>query len=223
MSRKLFRQGFTLVELLVVIAIIGVLVALLLPAVQAAREAARRTQCSNNLKQLALAVHLSYDTYHVFPPSRVSDPGDTWLVYAMPYIEQQSTYNLWDFKLVHYNRQSDAARLTGFGGLFCPSRQKNRVSISGDTNNGSGPHMPGICSDYACNIGDPTGRIDYSPAHSTVASGAVLQSNGIFWLSAGPFGRAGINIRVPSVEDGLSNTLLIGEKHLSCWQRSFIL
>lgn len=74
--------------------------------------------------------------------------------------------------------------------------------------------MPGICSDYACNIGDPTGRIDYSPAHSTVASGAVLQSNGIFWLSAGPFGRAGINVRTATIEDGLSNTLLIGEKHI---------
>lgn len=218
MSRRFLRQGFTLVELLVVIAIIGVLVALLLPAVQTARESARRTQCANNLKQLALAVHGSVDTYKVFPPSRVSDPGETWLVYAMPYIEQQTVYDLWDFKKVHYHRQSDAARLTGFPGLFCPTRKKNRISTEGDReqNVASQPHMPGVCSDYACNIGDPTGNIDYSPLHSLVSSGAVSQSNGIFWLSAGPFGR--INVRAASVEDGLSNTLLIGEKHIPLGQ-----
>jgi prepilin-type N-terminal cleavage/methylation domain-containing protein len=212
------KSGFTLVELLVVIAIIGVLVALLLPAVQAARESARRTQCANNLKQLALAVHGSLDTYKVFPPSRVSDPGDTWLVYAMPYIEQQTLYDLWDFKKVHYHLQSDAARLTGFAGLFCPGRKRARISTNGDRLQGAAtePHLPGVCSDYACSIGDPSGNIDYSPAHSTVSSGAVLQSNGIFWLSAGPFGK--VKVRAASVEDGLSNTLLIGEKHIPLGQ-----
>src|SRR5262245_58703887 len=91
-------RGFTLVELLVVIAIIGVLVALLLPAVQAAREAARRSQCSNNLKQLGLAAHTFNDTYQRLPPGgglkgggnglgRTSDWG-SWLVYLLPYIEQ---------------------------------------------------------------------------------------------------------------------------------------
>ncbi len=91
------RRAFTLVELLVVIAIIGVLVALLLPAVQAAREAARRTQCANNLKQLALAAHNHHDTFLRFPT-----PGDTWNGYSaqaqlLPFVEQANLQDLIDF------------------------------------------------------------------------------------------------------------------------------
>src|SRR5436309_7188128 len=94
------RFGFTLVELLVVIAIIGVLVALLLPAVQAAREAARRTQCSNNLKQLGLAAHNFNDSFSRLPPGGGAQGGGSglsastdygcWLVYLLPYVEQQN-------------------------------------------------------------------------------------------------------------------------------------
>jgi len=88
MFRK--RHGFTLVELLVVIAIIGILIALLLPAVQAAREAARRSQCTNNLKQIALAVHNYHDTYKVFPIGNWTTAYGTWLVSLLPFIEQQA-------------------------------------------------------------------------------------------------------------------------------------
>ena len=89
-----FRIGFTLVELLVVIAIIGVLVALLLPAVQAAREAARRSQCQNNLRQIGLALQMHHDVYEKFPVGAVNHEGSTWTYYIMPFIEQQTGQSL---------------------------------------------------------------------------------------------------------------------------------
>lgn len=97
------RRGFTLIELLVVIAIIAILIALLLPAVQQAREAARRSQCKNNLKQLGLAMHNYLDTHRVLPPGYVQTPTVhnefTWVTFLMPYLEQQALYSKIDFTL----------------------------------------------------------------------------------------------------------------------------
>src|SRR5262245_56958626 len=103
------RRGFTLIELLVVIAIIGILVSLLLPAVQQAREAARRTQCRNNLKQLGLALHNYHDVGQQFPPGSVNEgspaggtaygrpPRTTYVVHILPYLDQAPVYNNVDF------------------------------------------------------------------------------------------------------------------------------
>lgn len=91
-ARRRVKRGFTLVELLVVIAIIGVLVALLLPAVQSAREAARRNQCANNLKQIGLAFQNFYSTRNYFPPGALMHEGSSWGAYLLPYIEQNNAF-----------------------------------------------------------------------------------------------------------------------------------
>jgi prepilin-type N-terminal cleavage/methylation domain-containing protein/prepilin-type processing-associated H-X9-DG protein len=135
-ARRESRPGFTLVELLVVIAIIGVLVSLLLPAVQAAREAARRMQCGNNLKQLALAVHNYHDTHRVFPTSgnhrdaamgRFPTNGFSWIAKTLPFFEQQNLHNQLNFNLpLHTGDPLDPTTNWGviqtvIPSLLCPS------------------------------------------------------------------------------------------------------
>lgn len=120
--RRLQQHAFTLVELLVVIAIIGILVALLLPAIQAAREAARRAQCSNNLKQIGLAVQNYHDARKSLPPMRVADHQQTWLVLILPYLEEQQISSLWDPKLGCFYDQTLQFRTAAINALFCPSQ-----------------------------------------------------------------------------------------------------
>jgi prepilin-type N-terminal cleavage/methylation domain-containing protein len=124
------RGGFTLIELLVVIAIIGVLIALLLPAVQRVREAAQRASCGNNLKQIGIAVHLYHDSFNVLPPARTRDNGLSWTVLILPYLEQDNFYRQWN-TLETYAAQVSGTSLaqTAVPVFFCPARRTAMDSI----------------------------------------------------------------------------------------------
>ena len=128
------RRGFTLIELLVVIAIIAILVALLLPAVQQAREAARRAQCKNNLKQLALATHNYNDTFGSLPPATI--PGrvrHTWFALILPQLDRVNVYENYDFNVSWNHPANQSAINTHLPVLNCPStpRTKLKDSIGG--------------------------------------------------------------------------------------------
>src|SRR5262249_41052048 len=170
------RRGFTLIELLVVIAIIAVLIALLLPAVQSAREAARRAQCTNNLKQLALAAHNYHDTVGSFPTGMYLHPvmgplhGRAWnnssfLVLLMPQMDQTPLYNAVNFSIMwgstagggwrwganYYGEQNSTVRLTVVSSLGCPSDTSPRIDT---TNADEIWNDPGAGTSYVGNLGD---------------------------------------------------------------------
>jgi prepilin-type N-terminal cleavage/methylation domain-containing protein len=131
MLRPKHPRGFTLIELLVVIAIVGILVALLLPAVQQAREAARRTQCRNNLKQIGLALHNYHDTHNTFPPGWIGLTagahdieginGLAWGVFLLPYLDQGPLYNQFNFSLGILDPVHDQVRVQVLPVFRCPS------------------------------------------------------------------------------------------------------
>jgi prepilin-type N-terminal cleavage/methylation domain-containing protein/prepilin-type processing-associated H-X9-DG protein len=204
-TRRSTQKGFTLVELLVVIAIIGVLMAILLPAVQMAREAARRMQCQNHLKQIGLASHNFHDVYNVIPASRLDSNTATWAVVLLPYLEAMPAYEAWDLTKSYY-LQGDTARLHQVPLLLCPTRRSGQLSSTAGDNRPGMPHVPGALSDYAgcAGIFDPVR--DYATDR---ASGVII--SGINLLPGKPNAS---NMSLSHVLDGTSNTFMFGEKHV---------
>jgi prepilin-type N-terminal cleavage/methylation domain-containing protein len=215
-------RGFTLVELLVVIAIIALLVGLLLPAVQAARESGRRITCSNNMKQLGLAFQGYHETNGFLPYSR-QDKKATWAVWILPFMEQPGLYDRWDMTKSYFDQPADV-RTTVQPGLLCPARRSGgsqAISVKGDNETG-GPHVPGACSDYAACVGTKAtdyGKGFFLAAGSSEADAEAKQANGAFvfgYESTLAANQRFVKYRVSfaHIGDGLSNTFLTGEKHI---------
>src|SRR5262245_33546275 len=194
-------RGFTLIELLVVIAIIAVLIALLLPAVQAARAAARRIQCTNNLKQIALA-GMNYESANgILPPGQMKlttkpPSGITVFVTLLPFLEQQPLYNMWNFNYLFDNLYGSTAQsATIINALLCPAD----IIPSNPIQNGSTSNEWYGITSYGGNAG--------SQSHPFSA----VTSDGIFFYT-GPAAPTYTQVRLAGITDGTSNTLFFGER-----------
>jgi prepilin-type N-terminal cleavage/methylation domain-containing protein/prepilin-type processing-associated H-X9-DG protein len=203
------RSGFTLIELLVVIAVIGILMGILLPAVQAVRESARRTSCRNNIRQIGIATTQFHDSFKRLPPSRPADGFLTWYVYLMPYIESNNLFERFDLKGAYVDQPADAVTTT-VPLYMCPSRRTEGLSLF-ETNG----EQVGAVGDYAGNAGsseyypgdqwalfdtDPDGVFNSGrDTDNPVVGGRLVNA---------PIGR----YRLVDLIDGLSTTILVGEK-----------
>ena len=191
------RRAFTLVELLVVIAIIGILIALLLPAVQAAREAARRSQCTNNLRQVGVAMHLHHDVHSKLPVAVNNDWAiyGTWQAYLLPFIEQAQLGELYDFTVGYFSPPNTVNVTTKrIATLSCPS---DKISSGFDE----------ITShNYAANFGNTA--VDYNPG-AGYDTRQLQTLNGVEFGGA-PFGQNEA-FEFRHISDGTSNTLLAAE------------
>ena len=213
MQRSRSHHAFTLVELLVVIAIIGVLVSMLLPAVQMVREAARRTSCQNNLRQLGIAVINYETTRNQYPPARAADQFLTWPFYLMPYMELNNLADQLDGKKRYVDQDPEMLNRQ-VPNWICPSRPRS-LFVSNRESRGE-PVGP-VC-DYAGNagtheyfLGDVWALFE-DPVNGVFNSGYArdnpVQNYQLIRAEVGRYNHA-------SIKDGTSNTIFLGEKYLN--------
>lgn len=212
------QRGFTLVELLVVIAIIGVLVALLLPAIQAAREAARRAQCANNLKQIGLALHNHHDSQGAFPVGGDSASELGWITYTLPFFEAGVVKELIDFEPGDFlDPDKNGPQFNRIDVLLCPSQEQERSNLgippSGNTDqiNGVAPfttHYVGIMGPKGLK---PSGAESYELVSGSGENHGGHATQGILLRDR--------QINFKHITDGSSNTFLVGEISWTGWTR----
>lgn len=219
------RSGFTLIELLVVIAIIAILIGLLLPAVQKVREAAARMQCSNNLKQLGLALHNYHDTNKYFPAGAEGSVyaiprsgttrvmGTSWLVYILPGIEQNNVYKQYSFALGYNSANNLAVGNLKIAPYHCPSGadvtsgngSEGTAGLRNQTTHYYGVMGPGGTTNPATNT--MNGRT-YSYTVSSAGTNSAYSHEGILGVYAY---NTGYRARIADITDGTSSTLMVGE------------
>ena len=199
------RPAFTLIELLVVIAIIGILVALLLPAVQAAREASRRTKCQNNLKQLGLAF-LNFENVRGELPLAYTDPAtvqNNWMPFVLPYMEGNNLIAGYNLNVSWWKDPNRAIVATQLAIVQCPSTAiRNRVQDKPET---TPPNKTGACTDYFTPAGVHPDINLSLPAGEQINTARDLRGV-ICWFSASN----PVNM-LAAVDDGTSNTIMVGE------------
>jgi prepilin-type N-terminal cleavage/methylation domain-containing protein len=215
MFRPKSVRGFTLIELLVVIAIIAVLIALLLPAVQQAREAARRTQCKSNLKQIGLALHNYHDIHQVFPPAYLvqpnadpvmgtpnadgdNGPGWTMLTALLPQIEQAPLYNAFNINLPSWHANNANPALTRIPVYRCPSDTSSSGIYKVVDNCGASPNT--LATFSISNFVANAGQVEVWSDPGDLSS----KANGPFYRNS--------RTRIADVIDGTSNTVFLGEQ-----------
>ena len=190
-TRNQSRPGFTLIELLVVIAIIAILIAFLVPAVQKVRAAASRAHCSNNLKQIGLALHSYHDAKRQFPPSDTSKKTGkqhSWVPFILPYLEQAPLARGYNFDRNWYSASNNKAVRTQLAIFQCPSAPANRTDSTITPN--------AACGDYAATKGVSSQLVQLGFIAPTNLRGVLVRNRGT---------------RILEITDGTSNTILVAE------------
>ena len=210
------RHGFTLIELLVVIAIIAILVALLLPAVQQAREAARRTQCKNNLKQIGLALHNYHDVARTFPPGWIAvdvsgapsahegTSGVGWAAMILPHLEQSNLYTLFNASLPLTDPANAAFLHNQVPGYLCPSDPQPEFFNLAEEGGGAILAKLPIANYIGCFGTEELDGCENAPGDLPVMADGTCRGDGIFYHNS--------RVRIADVTDGTTNTYMVGER-----------